>query len=173
MIVTPGPSQTFAAKGATSTIPIVFALGIDPVQSGLVASLNRPGGNITGVSLLNAELAGKQLDLLHELLPTATAVALLVNPSNPFNAELETTSLRDAARALGLQAHVLRASTPNEIDAAFRALVDLGAAALVVSGDAFFYKPTRADRRASGKNHSLDSPRGECAMLGSWLRLYV
>jgi len=137
------------------------------------ASLNRPGGNITGVSLLNAELAGKQLDLLHELLPTATAVALLVNPSNPFNAELETTSLRDAARALGLQAHVLRASTPNEIDAAFRALVDLGAAALVVSGDAFFYKPTRADRRASGKNHSLDSPRGECAMLGSWLRLYV
>jgi putative ABC transport system substrate-binding protein len=138
VIVTPGPSQAFAAKAATSTIPIVFDLGIDPVQSGLVASLNHPGGNITGVSLLNAELAGKRLDLLHELLPTATVVALLVNPANPSNTELETTSLQDAARVLGLRAHVLRASTLIEIDAAFEALGDLQAAALVVAGDAFF-----------------------------------
>ena len=138
VIVTPGPSQAFAAKAATSTIPIVFETGIDPVQSGLVASLNHPGGNITGVSLLNAELAGKRLDLLHELLPTAAVVALLVNPANPSNTELETTSLQDVARALGVQAQVLRASTPSEIDAAFGALVDLRAAALVVAGDAFF-----------------------------------
>jgi putative ABC transport system substrate-binding protein len=125
VIVTPGPSQAFAAKAATSTIPIVFELGVDPVQSGLVASINQPGGNITGVSLLNAELAGKRLDLLHELLPTAAVVALLVNPANSSNAELETTSLQDAAHALGLQVHVLRASTPREIDAALAALVDL------------------------------------------------
>jgi putative ABC transport system substrate-binding protein len=94
VIVTPGPSQAFAAKAATSTIPIVFETGIDPVQSGLVASLNHPGGNITGVSLLNAELAGKRLDLLHELLPSAAVVALLVNPGNLSNTELETTSLQ-------------------------------------------------------------------------------
>ena len=138
VIVTPGPSQTFAAKAATSTIPIVFETGIDPVLSGLVASLNRPGGNITGVSLLNAELAGKRLDLLHELLPTATAIALLVNPTNPSNSELETTSLRDAAHALGLQAHVLQASTPSEIDTAFGTLVEVRAGALVVAGDSLF-----------------------------------
>ena len=137
VIVTNSPPPALAAKAATATIPIVFLLGIDPVQSGFVVSLNRPGGNITGVSLLNAELAGKRLDLLHELLPTAAVVALLVNPTNPSNSELETTSLQDAARALGLQAHVLRASTPSEIDAAFGALVDLRAAALVVAGDPF------------------------------------
>jgi putative ABC transport system substrate-binding protein len=138
VIVTNSPPPAFAAKAATATIPIVFLLGIDPVQSGLVVSLNRPGGNITGVSLLNAELAGKRLQLLHELLPNAAVVALLVNPTNPSNSELETTSLQVAARALGLQAHVLRASTPSEIDAAFGAVVDLRAAALVVTGDPFF-----------------------------------
>jgi putative ABC transport system substrate-binding protein len=94
--------------------------------------------NITGVSLLNAELAGKRLDLLHELLPTATDAALLVNPTNSSNARFEMTSLQDAARALGLQVHVLQASTPSEIDATFGALVDLRAAALVVAGDPFF-----------------------------------
>src|SRR5208282_4444561 len=138
VIVTPGPSQAFAAKAATSTIPIVFNLGMDPVQSGLVASLNRPGGNITGVSLLNAELAGKRLDLLHQLLPTAAVVALLVNPTNPSNYEQETRGVADVARSIGLQSHVLRASTPSEIDAAFGALVDLRAAALVVAGDRLF-----------------------------------
>jgi putative ABC transport system substrate-binding protein len=138
VIVTPGAPTALAAKAATSTIPIVFTLGIDPVQSGLVASLNRPGGNVTGVSLLNAEMAGKRLDLMHELLPTATAVALLVNPANPSNSELETTSLQGAAGALGLQAHVLPASTPSEIDAAFEAVVKLRASGLVITGDPFF-----------------------------------
>ena len=124
--------------------------GIDPVLSGLVASLNRPGGNITGVSLLNAELAGKRLDLLHELLPTATAIALLVNPTNPSNSELETRSLQDAAHALGLQAHVLQASTPSEIDTAFGTLVEVRAGALVVSRRPVLHQPARPDHRAGG-----------------------
>jgi putative ABC transport system substrate-binding protein len=138
VIVTPGAPTALAAKAATSTIPIVFNLGIDPVQTGLVASLNRPGGNITGISLLNAELAGKRLDLLRELLPTAAIVALMVNPINRSNTEFETRSLQGAARALGLRAHVLQATTQSEIDAAFGALLDLRAAALVVAGDPFF-----------------------------------
>ena len=138
VIVTPAAPPAFAAKAATSTIPIVFVLGIDPVQSGLVASLNRPGGNVTGVANLTAELAGKRLDLLHELVPTAAAVALLVNPTNTSNSELETRSLRDVSRSLGLQLHVLPASTASEIDAAFGTLVELRAGALVVSVDPFF-----------------------------------
>jgi putative tryptophan/tyrosine transport system substrate-binding protein len=137
VIVAPGPPPAFAAKAATATIPIVFNVGIDPVQSGLVASLNRPGGNITGVALMAAELAGKRLQLLHELVPTASAVALLVNPSNPIT-ESEARNLQDAARSLGLQTQVLRAGTPSEIDAAFRTLGKLRVHALVVGIDPFF-----------------------------------
>jgi putative ABC transport system substrate-binding protein len=136
-IVAAGVPPAFAAKAATATIPIVFNSGIDPVQSGLVASLNRPGGNITGVALLAAELAAKRLELLHELVPTASVVAVLGNPANP-GAEAEARSMQDAARSLGLQAYVLRASTPSEIDAAFQTLIELRAGALVVGGDALF-----------------------------------
>ena len=131
-----GTPAAFAAKAATSTIPIVINVGVDPVQAGLVTSLNRPGGNITGVANFSAELAAKKLDLLHELVPTASLVALLANPSNPIT-ELEIRSLQDAARALGLQAHVLQASTASEIDAAFGSLVEFRGGALVVSADAF------------------------------------
>jgi putative ABC transport system substrate-binding protein len=137
VIVTPGTAAAVAAKTVTATVPIVFNIAIDPVQSGLVASLSHPGGNITGVSLMEAELAGKRLDLLHELLPTASVVALLVNPSNPVTAS-ETTNLKDAARALGLRAHALEARTPTEIDAAFKTFADLQVGALVVSADTFF-----------------------------------
>lgn len=137
VIVTPGTAAAVAAKTVTATVPIVFNIAIDPVQSGLVASLSHPGGNITGVSLMEAELAGKRLDLLHELLPTASVVALLVNPSNPVTAS-ETTNLKDAARALGLRAHALEARTPTEIDVAFKTLADLQVGALVVSADTFF-----------------------------------
>jgi putative ABC transport system substrate-binding protein len=136
VIVAAGVPTALAAKAATATIPIVFTLGVDPVQAGLVASLNRPGGNITGVVLL-AEVAAKRLDLLHELVPTSPVVALLINPTNPANAEVQTRSLQDAARSLGLQLHVLRASTVSEIDAAFGTLVELRAGALVVAGDPF------------------------------------
>ena len=136
VIVARGVPTVQAAKAATATIPIVFTLGVDPVQFGFVASLNRPGGNITGVVLL-AELAAKRLDLLHEVLPTASIAALLVNPTNTANAEAQTTGLRDAAQFLGLQLHVLPASSASEIDGAFAKLVELRASALVVAGDPF------------------------------------
>jgi putative tryptophan/tyrosine transport system substrate-binding protein len=136
-----GTPAALAAKAATSTIPIVFHVGIDPVQFGLVASLNRPAGNMTGVAVLLAELEAKRLDFLHELLPTATVVALLVNPSNPFS-EPETRNVRDVARSLGLQLHVLQASTANDIDAAFATVVELRAGALVVGADPLFTSRT-------------------------------
>jgi putative ABC transport system substrate-binding protein len=153
IVAVAGAPAAFAAKGATETIPIVFNQGIDPVQSGLVASLNRPGGNITGVTILTAELARKRLDLLHELLPTATVVALLVNPTNPVTAS-ETRSLEDAARILGLQAHGVEARSPNEIDAAFEALIGLRARALVVSTDPLFTNQ-RAEIIALAARHSV------------------
>jgi putative tryptophan/tyrosine transport system substrate-binding protein len=125
------------AKAATSTIPIVFTTSSDPVQLGLVASLSRPGGNVTGVTQLNVEVAPKRLELAHELLPTATLVALLVNPNNP-SAETVTRNSQAAALTLGLQLHVLRASTESEIDDAFAASVQLRASVLVIATDAFF-----------------------------------
>ncbi len=127
----------FAAKAATSTIPIVFNQGLDPVESGLVASLNRPGGNITGVTILAIELAAKRLDLLHELLPSAAAVAMLFNPANPVSAS-EARSLEAAARVLGLQAYALEARIPSDIDAAFETLLNVHVGALVVAADPLF-----------------------------------
>ena len=105
----------FAAKAATTTIPIVFVTAADPVALGLVASLNRPGGNLTGVATLTVQLGAKQLEMLHELVPTATIFALLVNPTNPTNAETLSRDLQAAARTLGLQLHVLHASTDPSI----------------------------------------------------------
>ena len=116
-----GTPSALAAKAATTTIPIVFNVGVDPVAFGLVASLNRPGGNITGISMLNLTVAAKRLELLRELAPTAAAIALLVNPTNPYS-ESETKEVRDAARTLGLQLQVLNASGESEIDAAFATL---------------------------------------------------
>jgi putative ABC transport system substrate-binding protein len=131
-----GPAAT-AAKKATATIPIVFGVAVDPVEAGLVASLNRPGGNSTGVTTLNVELGPKRLELLHELMPTATVVALLVNPTNA-SSEAISRSLQAAARALGLQLHVLHASAERDFDAAFAALIRLRAGALVIGPDIFF-----------------------------------
>ena len=135
-IVALGTPAALAAKAASSTIPIVINVGIDPAQIGLVASFNRPGGNVTGLALLTVELAAKRLEVLHELLRTSAAVALLVNPNNPVT-EPETKGVRDAARSLGLQLHVLDASTEGEIDAAFGKLIELRAGGLLVSVDAF------------------------------------
>jgi len=136
VIVTGGTPAAFAAKEATSTIPTVFSVGIDPVQLGLVGSLNRPGGNVTGTAVLTVELGAKKLEMLHELLPTAAAIALLVNPTNP-NVESETRVVQDAARLLGLHLHVLHASTESQIDAAFGAVVELRASALIVGVEPF------------------------------------
>jgi putative tryptophan/tyrosine transport system substrate-binding protein len=133
-----GIPSALAAKNATSTIPIVFLSGSDPVADGLVASLARPGGNLTGVSFLNVELMAKRLELLSELIPHAGVIALLVNPANPLT-EPMIRDVQEAARAKGLQLHILKAGTESEIDAAFATLVQLHAAALVVGADPFFF----------------------------------
>jgi putative ABC transport system substrate-binding protein len=132
-----GAPAALAAKAATATIPIVFQMGDDPVKFGLVPSLNLPGGNITGESAQNAELGPKRLELLHEVVPAATTLALLVNPTNP-NAETLSTDLRAAARKLGLQLQVLHASGEREIDAVFATLLQLQAGGLMIGHDAFF-----------------------------------
>jgi putative ABC transport system substrate-binding protein len=138
VIVADGPPAAHAAKNATSTIPIVFVSGRDPVGQGLVASLARPGGNVTGVSILTAELNPKRFELLSELVPRAKAIALLENPNNP-STERVMLAVQEAAQAKGVQLHILKASTESEIEAAFAALVQRQAGALVVSADAFFY----------------------------------
>jgi putative ABC transport system substrate-binding protein len=130
-------ASALAAKTATSTIPIVFAIGGDPVELGLVASLARSGGNLTGVSILIGELMPKRLELLSDLVPQARMIALLVNPNNPLT-EPMIRDVQEAARTKGVQLPVLKASTEGEIDAAFATLVQLHAGALVVGADAFF-----------------------------------
>jgi putative ABC transport system substrate-binding protein len=121
IVVTGPPAAALAAKSATATIPIVFSSGGDPITLGLVASFNRPGGNITGVSLFNVALVPKQLELISELVPKADVIAALVNPDNP-NTETEERELEAAARALRLQIHVLRASAEKDFDPAFAAI---------------------------------------------------
>jgi putative ABC transport system substrate-binding protein len=132
-----GPPVAHAAKNATSTIPIVFVSGRDPVGDGLVASLARPGGNVTGVSIFVAELHPKRFELLSELVPQAKAIALLENPTIPAT-ERQMRDVQEAAQARGVQLHILNASTESEIDAAFAALVQRQAGALLVQTDAFF-----------------------------------
>jgi putative ABC transport system substrate-binding protein len=134
---TGGPVPVRAAKSATSTIPIVFTTGDDPVATGLVASLARPGGNLTGFSILVGELLPKRLELLSELVPRGGVFALLANP-NPANTERDIRDAQEAARAKGVQLHLLKASTENEIDVAFTSLLQLHANALVVQADPFF-----------------------------------
>ena len=129
---------SLAAKAATTTIPIVFSVGDDPVKLGLVASLARPGGNATGINFFIAELAAKRLGLLHELVPGAARVAVLVNPTDAIRTESNVRDVEAAARALGLQIHVLNASTIGDIDAAFAILVRERMDALFVIPDSFF-----------------------------------
>jgi len=139
LIALGGLPPALAAKAATSTIPIVFQMGVDPVEAGLVASLNRPGGNITGVSNLNVELGPKRLELVHELIPGRSSIALLVNPVNP-NAEGLISQTGAAARTLGRNFHVVRASAPRELDAVFARLVELKTGALVIGTDGFLIR---------------------------------
>jgi ABC-type uncharacterized transport system substrate-binding protein len=136
VIVANGPAA-LTSKAATRMIPIVFLTGVDPIQGGLVDSLSRPSGNLTGVTLLNVEIVPKRLELLHELVPTATIMALLLNPTNP-NAETIARDLQAAATTRGLQLHVLHASAKRDFDAAFATVVRLHASALVIGTDPFF-----------------------------------
>jgi putative ABC transport system substrate-binding protein len=138
VIAATSTAAALAAKGATKTIPIVFETGGDPIKLGLVASLNRPGGNVTGVTQLNTGLVAKKLEMLHELLPTAKTVALLVNPADPSNAEEQIREAMSAAQMLGLELHVLKASTEEQLDAVFANLGQLRAGGLVVGAEAFF-----------------------------------
>jgi putative tryptophan/tyrosine transport system substrate-binding protein len=137
VIAAPGSvAAAYAAKAATATIPVVFQTGVDPVEAGLVASLNRPGGNITGVTTLGIEVGAKRLELLHELVPTASIVAFLVNPA-PRTVESQSRGMQAAARILGLQLHVLHASAERDFEAVFANLAQLRAGGLVIGGDAF------------------------------------
>ena len=132
-------ASALAAKAATATIPIVFAVGQDPVQMGLVASLARPGGNATGINDFQSEVDAKRLRLLHDMVPKATRVAVLVDPANTATAESALQGTKDAAAIMGLQLRILNATTIGEIDAAFATLAREPADALVVASDAFFH----------------------------------
>jgi len=142
-----GTPTAVAAKAATTTVPTVFAVAVDPVKAGLVASLIHPGGNLTGVTNLGVEVGPKRLEVLHELLPTATAIAVLVNPANPALAEPFLRALQPVARALGVQLHVLNASTERDLETVFATLGQERAGALLIMPDVFF--TTRAERLAA------------------------
>jgi putative tryptophan/tyrosine transport system substrate-binding protein len=131
-------AAALAVKAATNTIPIVFEIGGDPLAAGIVPSLSRPGGNVTGVTSLNVEVNPKRLELLHELIPNAKAVALLVNPADRIVTEPLLPQMQAAARTLGLELHILQASAEGDIDPAFRRLAELGAGGFVIASGLFF-----------------------------------
>jgi putative ABC transport system substrate-binding protein len=137
VIAAAGTAAAIAAKAATTTIPIVFETGADPIQLGLIAQLNRPGGNVTGMTNISVEVAPKRLELLHQFLPTASVMALLVDPSMAALAETQSRSVQSAAHSLGLDLHILNASTERDFDAVFANLTKLRAAGLVIGGGAF------------------------------------
>ena len=138
IVATASTPAALAAKAATTNIPIVFEMAGDPVQIGLVASLDRPGGNATGVVNLNIQITPKRLQLLHEVVPTAKVMALLVNPANPTVAETQAREARSAAHTLGIDLHVLNASTERDFDAVFANLVQLQAGGLVIAAEPSF-----------------------------------
>jgi putative tryptophan/tyrosine transport system substrate-binding protein len=138
VIVVGGTQAALAAKAATTTIPIVFSIGGDPVQLGLVVSLNRPGGNLAGVTSLNQEVIEKRLELLHETVPAATLMALLVNPASPSQTESTLKDAQAAARRLGLQLHILHASSESDFDLLFADLEQQRARALMIGSDPYF-----------------------------------
>jgi putative ABC transport system substrate-binding protein len=154
-----GLAVMFAAKAATTTIPIVFVVAEDPVRTGLVASLARPGGNLTGINLLSLELVAKRLELLRELVPRTVRVAVLVNPANTGFAETTLTDVEPAARAMGLQIQVHNASTSREIDAAFATFVRERADALFVGNEPFFTS-RRVQLANAAAHHSIPATFG-------------
>jgi putative ABC transport system substrate-binding protein len=139
VIIAPGSTPAaLAAQAATKTIPIVFEIASDPVELGLVSGLNKPGGNVTGVTTLNLEIGPKRLELLHNVIPNARIIGLLINPTNPRLAEQNVQSIQSAGRTLGLEMYVLRASTEDEFGAAFEELKKIKAGGLMIAADPFF-----------------------------------
>jgi putative ABC transport system substrate-binding protein len=157
-----------AAKAATQSIPIVFLVGSDPVQAGLVASLNRPGGNLTGVTVLGGELAPKRLEILHETVPSATLVAHLINPTNPVFTDAESREVQAAARILGLRVLTLNASSSSEIEVAFERLIQEHVGALLISGYGFFGTTHRNQLVALAARHRIPTmyDRREVPVVG-------
>jgi len=154
LIVAPTTPSVLVAKAATRTIPIVFFTAGDPIDLGLVTSLRRPDSNLTGATTLTLEVAPKWLQFLHEMVPAATSLAVLVNPTSPNLAETQSRDLQAAARTRGLPLHVLRASTEPEFDAVFESIARLRAGGLVISSDSFFY--SRSNQLASlASRHSV------------------
>jgi putative ABC transport system substrate-binding protein len=137
VIVAVAPPAARAAKAATNSIPIVFVSGADPVALGLVSSMNRPGGNLTGITFATAELSSKTLQTIHQLLPSLNSVAILVNPINP-NSASQSRDMQTAAQSVGLKIHILPASSEAEIDKAFHQINKLGVGALIIATDAYF-----------------------------------
>jgi putative ABC transport system substrate-binding protein len=162
-----GTPGALAAKAATTTIPIIFQAGVDPVAAGLVTSLSRPGGNLTGISQLLTATVAKQMEVLHELVPKASVIALLVNPTNSIFSEALLRDLMAAARTLGLQLHVLQASSERDFDTAYATLLDLRAGALVIGPDLFFLSQ-RDQLVALAARHSVPAiyPWREGAIAG-------
>jgi putative ABC transport system substrate-binding protein len=144
IVVLGNTPSALAAKSASGMIPVVFRVAVDPVEAGLVASLNRPSGNVTGISTLGAEAGQKQLEILHGLAPKAGVVGLLINPTNAVLSEIQTRDLKQAAQSLGLSLPVLTASSDPELDAAFAKLTELQAKALIIGADAFLNSRSEA-----------------------------
>jgi putative ABC transport system substrate-binding protein len=176
---TGGNPAALAAKAATATIPIIFQVAVDPVEAGLVATLDRPGGNVTGVTNLNLEVGPKRLELMHELMPNATDFALLVNPATRFVAETLSRQMPPAAQAFGKRLHILRASTEGEIDTAFAEIARLKASALIISPDSFFTGRARElaalsvqHRVAAVHNREFVEAGGLMSYRGNLLEVY-
>ena len=160
VIATPGtPTAALAAKAATTTIPIVFGIGQDPIKLGLITSFARPGGNVSGVNFFIQEVTSKRLALLHELVPKAARIALLVNPASTPTTDATLREVQEAARALGLQIHVLKASSAGEIDAAFDALAREQIDALLIAGDRILREPPWPVCHAGGARPDADKLR--------------
>jgi putative ABC transport system substrate-binding protein len=153
VIAASGPPAAIAARAATTTVPIVFVVSFDPVTRGLVPNLNRPGGNVTGVTFMARALGGKRLELLHELVPKAAVIAMLINPNNP-TAETDIQESQAAARALALRLRIVKASSERDLDAAFTTLVEQRAGALFVSGDPLFFSQ-RDELAALAARHAM------------------